>query len=48
MHAQGQAMAGKARVNTILPGWIDTVDEGGYVPAKEDNEWHPVGRVGEL
>ena len=37
-------MSGIARVNVILPGWINTDDE--YVPSKEDNTWHSAGRVG--
>ena len=43
MHAQGQAMIGKARVNVISPGWIETE---GYVPSREEQEWHAAGRVG--
>lgn len=43
-HAQGQSMAGRARVNVILPGWINT-DES-YIPTDEDSNWHSVGRVG--
>ncbi len=45
-HSQGQALAGRARVNVILPGWIDTEGEGGYVPSEEDHSWHATGRVG--
>jgi NAD(P)-dependent dehydrogenase (short-subunit alcohol dehydrogenase family) len=45
-HAQGQSMAGLARVNVILPGWINTEAEDGYIPTKEDHEWHASGRVG--
>ena len=44
-HAQGQSMSGIARVNVILPGWINTDDE--YVPSEEDHNWHPAGRVGD-
>lgn len=47
-HSQGQSMAGLARVNVILPGWIDTEDScnGGYVPSNEDHGWHTTGRIG--
>lgn len=45
-HSQGQALAGRARVNVILPGWIDTEGDGGYVPSGEDHAWHAAGRVG--
>lgn len=43
-HAQGQSLAGKARVNVILPGWINTDDE--YVPSQDDDAYHAAGRVG--
>jgi NAD(P)-dependent dehydrogenase (short-subunit alcohol dehydrogenase family) len=43
-HAQGQSMAGIARVNVVLPGWIATDDK--YVPSEEDHMWHAAGRVG--
>lgn len=43
-HAQGQSLAGKARVNVILPGWINTDDE--YTPSQGDHAWHAAGRVG--
>jgi NAD(P)-dependent dehydrogenase (short-subunit alcohol dehydrogenase family) len=42
-HAMAVTLAGKARVNSISPGWIDTTDskfEG------SDASQHPVGRVG--
>lgn len=48
-HSLGQSLAGRARVNVILPGWIDTEDrgrEGAYVPSEEDHAWHAAGRVG--
>eukprot|EP00804_Cyclotella_cryptica_P001800 CCRYP_018341-RA/>CCRYP_018341-RA protein AED:0.32 eAED:0.32 QI:0/-1/0/1/-1/1/1/0/191 len=47
-HAQGQSMARLARVNVILPGWIDTEDHGngGYIPSDVDHGWHTTGRVG--
>lgn len=50
-HALSISLAGKARVNSISPGWIDTgsfhKDED-YHPAYEaaDLLQHPVGRVG--
>ncbi|EED95185.1 predicted protein [Thalassiosira pseudonana CCMP1335] len=47
-HSQGQSMAGVARVNAILPGWINTEDKrGGYVPTEEDHAWHAAGRIGQ-
>lgn len=42
-HAMAITLAGKARVNSVSPGWIDTSDthfEGA------DASQHPVGRVG--
>jgi NAD(P)-dependent dehydrogenase (short-subunit alcohol dehydrogenase family) len=42
-HAQGQSLAGKARVNVILPGWINT--DATYVPS-QDHAWHAAARVG--
>ena len=37
-------LAGKARVNSISPGWIDTADKRFEGP---DARQHPVGRVGQ-
>ena len=37
------SLAGKARVNSISPGWIDTLDSG---IAGADALQQPVGRVG--
>jgi NAD(P)-dependent dehydrogenase (short-subunit alcohol dehydrogenase family) len=46
-HAQGQSLAGKARVNVILPGWIDTDDVKNTAnPSDQAHAWHAVGRVG--
>ncbi len=57
-HAQGQSLAGKARVNVILPGWIntndDTFESTFKVPleintastSQEDHAWHAAARVG--
>ncbi|MBQ6374748.1 MAG: SDR family oxidoreductase [Clostridia bacterium] len=42
-HAMAISLAGRARVNSISPGWIDTGDSG-YVGA--DALQQPVGRVG--
>ncbi len=42
-HSMAVSLAGKVRVNSISPGWIDTTDatfEGA------DNTQHPAGRVG--
>ena len=49
-HAMAISLAGKARVNSISPGWIETstYHEGGERAehSKQDKEQHPVGRVG--
>ena len=42
-HAMAITLAGKARVNTISPGWIDT---SGKQFTGSDALQHPVGRVG--
>ena len=42
-HALAVSLSGKARVNSISPGWIDTADSGIGGP---DAEQQPVGRVG--
>ena len=42
-HAMAVSLAGKARVNSISPGWIDT---GGTVYTGADAVQQPVGRVG--
>ena len=42
-HAMAVSLAGKARVNSISPGWIDTADSGF---AGADALQQPVGRVG--
>lgn len=42
-HALAISLAGKARVNAVLPGWIDT---SGNSPQGPDALQHPVGRVG--
>lgn len=43
-HAQSSSLAGAARVNTIIPGWIDTGHSGEI--DEEDHDWHSVKRVG--
>ena len=43
-HAMAVTLAGKARVNSISPGWIDTTAKQ---IAGTDASQHPVGRVGE-
>ncbi|WP_028580232.1 SDR family oxidoreductase [Desulfogranum japonicum] len=43
-HAMAVTLAGKARVNTVSPGWIDTRGEQWE---DADKQQHPVGRVGE-
>ena len=42
-HAMAVTLAGKARVNSISPGWIDTKNSQF---SGADNTQHPVGRVG--
>ena len=42
-HAMAMTLAGKARVNSISPGWIDTTNTQFEGP---DADQHPVGRVG--
>jgi NAD(P)-dependent dehydrogenase (short-subunit alcohol dehydrogenase family) len=42
-HALSVSMAGKVRVNSISPGWIDTTNSEF---SKEDSVQHPAGRVG--
>ncbi|MDR2183010.1 MAG: SDR family oxidoreductase [Clostridiales bacterium] len=42
-HAMAVSLAGRARVNAISPGWIDT---GGYEADLADKAQHPVGRIG--
>ena len=42
-HAMAVSLAGKARVNSISPGWIDTTDSAITGP---DATQQPVGRVG--
>ena len=42
-HAMAVTLAGKARVNSISPGWIDTANTSFTGP---DADQHPVGRVG--
>ena len=42
-HAMAVSLAGRARVNSISPGWIDTA---GNAPGGPDALQQPVGRVG--
>lgn len=42
-HAMAVTLAGKARVNTISPGWIETADSQ---CEDSDKTQHPVGRIG--
>ena len=42
-HALAVSLAGKVRVNSVSPGWIDTAYT---VYSGPDAEQHPVGRVG--
>mmetsp|Transcript_101273 Transcript_101273/g.253884 ORF Transcript_101273/g.253884 Transcript_101273/m.253884 type:complete len:258 (+) Transcript_101273:79-852(+) len=46
MHSQAVSYAGRARVNCVLPGWIDTAQSPGEQPAEHDHAFHPAGRVG--
>lgn len=43
-HAMAMSLAGKARVNSISPGWIDTTDSKDFTEA--DKLQHPSERVG--
>lgn len=49
-HAMANSLRGKARINAISPGWIDTaeyqLDEQNYEMSKEDASQHLVNRVG--
>lgn len=50
-HAMSITLAGKARVNSISPGWIDTgayQHEENYIPnaTQADAVQHPAGRIG--
>lgn len=50
-HAMSITLAGKARVNSIAPGWIDAgayQHDDSYIPnySQSDDSQHPVGRVG--
>ncbi|KAJ7523724.1 hypothetical protein O6H91_18G060300 [Diphasiastrum complanatum] len=45
-HSQAITLAGKVRVNAVLPGWINTNPLGKSALRPEDHQWHPVGRVG--
>lgn len=42
-HALAVSLAGRVRVNSISPGWIDTANSTFSI---EDNIQHPVGRIG--
>lgn len=42
-HALAMSLAPKVRVNSISPGWIDTI---GYEASEEDKIQQPVGRIG--
>lgn len=42
-HALAISLAGRVRVNSIPPGWIDT---SGVIFSGADSAQHPAGRVG--
>ena len=42
-HALAVSLAGKVRVNSISPGWIDTTNQA---LTKEDIKQHPANKVG--
>lgn len=42
-HAMAVTLAAKVRVNSISPGWIDTLD---YEASEADRRQQPVGRIG--
>ena len=43
-HALAVSLAGRARVNSISPGWIDTAGASDF--AEADATQHPAGRIG--
>jgi len=47
-HAMAVSLSGKARVNSISPGWIETANDNAATAkhSAEDNRQHPAGRVG--
>ena len=49
-HAMAISLAGKARVNSISPGWIETAayheNEAPPNHSEQDNRQHPAGRIG--
>ena len=49
-HSMAASLAGKARVNSISPGWIDTCAyHDGALPSQhstQDKRQHPCGRIG--
>ena len=45
-HAMAISLAGRARVNSISPGWIDTTDSGDSGITEADALQQPAGRVG--
>jgi len=51
-HAMAESLAGRVRVNSLSPGWIDTgayQHEESYTPqhSEPDKAQHPAGRVGD-
>jgi NAD(P)-dependent dehydrogenase (short-subunit alcohol dehydrogenase family) len=45
-HAMAVSLAGRARVNCISPGWIETSDNPEH--SEQDKRQQPVGRVGSV
>ncbi|MCL2404617.1 MAG: SDR family oxidoreductase [Defluviitaleaceae bacterium] len=49
-HAMAVSLAGKARVNAISPGWIETAtyhtNAKTHAHSPQDNAQHPAGRIG--
>ncbi len=43
-HAMAVSLAGRARVNCISPGWIETAENPKH--SEQDKRQHPAGRVG--
>ena len=43
-HAMAISLAGKARVNSISPGWIETSATSNH--SEQDKRQHPAGRIG--
>lgn len=43
---QAVSLVHRARVNAILPGWIDTAERPEHAPKASDHAFHLTGRAG--